>query len=184
MSRSDPPVHSLSILLMQPWTRHWLAEYHLRTTWRCNLRASPLPPHSYRQRCFPPTEGREGSAGLLHVRPEQRWIVIQCTACAGSNIVKYILIRSAQPVIYIHRQAVFLDSINSFTAALSPKTEEQKIETLPGNSGDKWDSLAGTGSAPGALHCGGPWPVNSPQKYKHTFDVWWSARHHIFPPVD
>lgn len=87
------------------------------------------------------------------MRPEQRrWIVIRRTACAGSNTVKHILIRSAWPVIYIHRQAVLLDSINSFTAALEPKAGEQKIETLPGNRGDKCDSLTGTGSAPGALH--------------------------------
>lgn len=64
------------------------------------------------------------------------WIEIQCTACAGSNIVKYILIRSAQPVIYIHRQAVFLDFINSFTAVLA-KERGIEIETLPGNRTDK-----------------------------------------------
>lgn len=57
--------------------------------------------HTYRQRCFPPATGHEGSAGLLRARPEQWWIVIQRTGGegggGGSNIVKYILIRSAQP---------------------------------------------------------------------------------------
>lgn len=64
------------------------------------------------------------------------WIEIQFPACAESNIVKYMLIRCAQSVIYIHCQAVFLDFINSFTAVLA-KERGIEIETLPGNRTDK-----------------------------------------------